>query len=57
MNKESVLRESVHTMTKLQFIQLRDDLEANWDDSYRGLMQVLSLSCINRFRTTLIKLN
>ena len=57
MIAETKLRTSVYTMTKGQFIQLRDDLEANWDDQYRGLIMVLSLACINKFGTTLILLN
>lgn len=48
------LREiSMNTLTKQEFIALRDDMELNWDDSMRGDMQVLSLACIKRFGKTL----
>jgi len=51
------LRTAVKEMTKQEFINLRDELESNWDNSLRPKMQILSLACINKFGTTLINLN
>jgi len=50
------LRTKVNGMTKEQFIQLRDELENNWSESLRPQMQILSLACINKFKTTLVNL-
>ncbi len=56
MTTETQLRNKVNGMTKLEMITLRDELENNWSDSLRPIMQVLSLGCINNFGTTLINL-
>jgi hypothetical protein len=37
-------------------IELRDELENNWDESLRPLMDVLSLGCWNKFKTSISKL-
>lgn len=50
------LRVAVLTMTKKEMIDYRDQLESNWDESKRPLMKILSLACINKFKTTLINL-
>ena len=50
------LRNKITEMTKLEMITLRDELENNWSDSLRPLMQILSLGCINKFGTTLSKI-
>ena len=50
------LRKKVNVMTKSEMITLRDELENNWSESLRPLMEVLSLGCINNFGTTLDRL-
>jgi hypothetical protein len=50
------LREKVNAMTKSEITTLRDELENNWSESLRPLMEILSLRCINNFGTTLINL-
>ena len=50
------LRNKVKDMTKEDFIILRDNLENNWSEKLRPLMQILSLECINKFGTTLSKI-
>ena len=54
--KEMELRIKVTKMSKLEMIELRDELENNWDESLRPLMDVLSLGCWNKFKTTISKL-
>jgi|GEM_PF-5313474 len=53
---QSELRVRVGSMTKTEMISLRDHLETNWSDSFRPLMDILSLGCINKFKTTLSRL-
>ena len=53
MTTQTELRNKVNEMTKVEMITLRDELENNWSDSLRPLMQVLSLGCITNFGTTL----
>ncbi len=53
----SELRNKVEGMTKQDFINYRNELESNWDENLRPLMNILSLACINKFGTTLIKLD
>ena len=43
-------------MSKLEMIELRDELENNWDEDLRPLMDVLSLGCWNKFKTSISKL-
>ena len=50
---ESQLRNKLPEMTKEEFIIIRDLLEKRWVASYRPLMLILSLGCINKFKTTL----
>jgi hypothetical protein len=50
------LRIKVATMTSQEFIGYRDELESNWSEVKRPLMQILSLACINRFGMTLVGL-
>ena len=50
------LRTKVNGMTKVEFAAMRDELESNWSETLRPLMQILSLACINKFNTTLINL-
>ena len=52
----SELRNKINEMTKKDMASLRDELESNWNDSLRPLMQILSLGCINKYNTTLINL-
>ncbi len=54
-----LMRISLAELTKIDFITIRDEMESNWKESMRDAMQVLSLSCINRFGVTLseLKLN
>jgi hypothetical protein len=54
---EAQLRVKVSEMTKHEFIALRDELESNWSESYRPLMNLLSLTSIIKFNTVLTKLN
>jgi len=49
----SELRNRINEMTKKEFITMRDELENNWNESKRPLMNILSMGCINRFNTTL----
>jgi len=56
MTTPSELRNKIHGMTKLEMVNLRDELENNWDNSLRPLMQILSLGCITRFKITLSKI-
>ena len=53
---EAKLRLEAKEMTKSQMIYLRDDLESNWDESKRNMMMILSMACINKFKTTLSSL-
>ena len=50
------LRIRIAEMTKQDFINYRDELESNWNESLRPQMQMLSLACINKFGTTLVNL-
>jgi hypothetical protein len=50
------LRIKVATMTSQEFIGYRDELESNWSEVKRPLMQILSLACIKRFGMTLVGL-
>jgi len=50
------LRIKIKDMSKVEMINLRNELESNWDSSLKPLMEILSLACINKFKTTLIKL-
>jgi hypothetical protein len=52
----SELRNKVSQMTKEEFVTMRDQLENNWNESLREQMQVLSLGCLNKFKTTLVNL-
>ena len=54
--KEMELRVKVTNMSKSEMIELRDELEKNWNESLKPLMNVLSLGCLNKFKTTLSKL-
>lgn len=56
MTTETQLRNKINEMTKVEMITLRDELENNWTNSLRPIMQVLSLGCISNFGTTLINL-
>ena len=47
------LRNEITTMTLQEIINLRDELERNWSNELRPLMNVLSLGCIKRFNKTL----
>ena len=53
---EAKLRLEAKEMTKSQMIYLRDELESNWDESKRNMMIILSMACINKFKTTLSSL-
>tara|TARA_R110001632_G_scaffold14448_2_gene48711 strand:- start:459 stop:626 length:168 start_codon:yes stop_codon:yes gene_type:complete len=53
---QSELRVRVGSMTKTEMISLRDQMEINWSDSLRPLMDILSLGCVNKFKTTLSRL-
>jgi len=53
---EAELRVKISEMTKHEFIALRDELESNWSESYRTLMNLLSLKSITRFNTILSSL-
>jgi len=53
---QAELRAKISEMTKHEFIALRDELESNWDESYRPLMHLLSLKSITRFNTILSSL-
>lgn len=53
---EAKLRSEVKEMSKSQMINLRDQLESNWDESKRNMMMILSMGCINKFNTTLSNL-
>jgi len=50
------LRNNTSEMTKEQFINLRDKMENNWKETLRPSMQVLALTCINKFGITLSNL-
>tara|TARA_R110000851_G_scaffold27996_1_gene78382 strand:+ start:247 stop:414 length:168 start_codon:yes stop_codon:yes gene_type:complete len=50
------LRNKVKEMTKQEFVNYRNELENNWSESLIPLMQILSLACINKYKTTLINL-
>lgn len=50
---ESNLRENAGSMTLAEMKNLRDQLEKNWTNELRGLMQILSMACINKFNVTL----
>ena len=50
------LRNEVMTMTLKEIISLRDELENNWSNTLRPVMNVLSLACIKRFNKTLSNL-
>ena len=54
---QAELRAKISDMTKHEFIALRDELESNWNESYRPQMDLLSLKSITRFNTVLTKLN
>ena len=56
MTTQTELRNKVNEMTKAEMISLRDELENNWSDSLRPLMQILSLGCLKNFNKTLINL-
>ena len=51
----SELRANVSNMTKPEMIALRDELESTWNESYRPLMAILCMGCINKFKTPLSK--
>ena len=53
---EAKLRSEVKEMSKSQMINLRNQLESNWDESKRNMMMILSMGCINKFNTTLSNL-
>ena len=53
---QSELRVRVGSMTKTEMVSLRDQIETNWSDSLRPLMNILSLGCISKFKTTLARL-
>jgi hypothetical protein len=55
--KTSELRNKVSDMTKQEFINYRDELENNWNEDLRPLMNILALACINKFGTTLVNLD
>ena len=50
------LRAIVKNMTKQEMILLRDNMESDWNNSLRPLMNILSLGCINKFNTTISEL-
>ena len=54
--KEMELRVRVTNMSKSEMIELRDELENNWNESLRLSMDILSLGCLSKFKTTLSKL-
>jgi len=56
MITQAELRSKISNMTKQEFISLRDELESNWSESLRAEMSILSLGCINKFKTTLANL-
>jgi len=56
MITQAELRSKISNMTKQEFISLRDELESNWSESLRAKMSILSLGCINKFKTTLANL-
>ena len=47
------LRNKAKSMTKVEMIEMRDFMEARWNEKMREAMQVLSMACINKFGTTL----
>ena len=51
------LRIKVTKMSKSEMIELRDELENNWDESLKPLMDVLSLGCWRKFKTSLNRLD
>lgn len=53
---EAKLRSEAKEMTKSQMINFRNELESNWDESKRNMMMILSMACINKFKTTLSNL-
>ena len=53
---QAELRVKVNEMTKHEFIALRDELESNWSESYRPLMNLLSLTSIIKFNIVLSSL-
>ncbi|MGI9554398.1 MAG: hypothetical protein ACR2M6_00365 [Vampirovibrionia bacterium] len=53
---EAELRVKVSEMTKHEFIALRDELESNWSESYRPIMNLLSLTSIIKFNIVLSSL-
>ena len=54
--KAQELRIKAQELTQEEMKNLRDELEANWDESKREIMQILSLACINKFKRTLSSL-
>ena len=56
MISETQLRSTVMVMSKNEMISLRDQIESNWTNSLRPLMNILSLGCIKKFNTTISKL-
>jgi len=53
---QAELRVKVSEMTKHEFIALRNELESNWSESYRPLMNLLSLTSIIKFNIVLSSL-
>lgn len=53
---EYQLRLKISEMSKNDMIKLRDELENNWNENLRPLMQVLSLGCLMKFKVTLVSL-
>lgn len=53
----SKLRKGIRNMSKDEMISLRDHMERNWTDSLRPLMDILSLGCINKFKTTISRID
>ncbi len=53
MRTATQLRNEVMTMTLQEITNLRDELESNWSNELRDVMNVLSLACIKRFNKTL----
>ena len=50
------LRSKVGQMTKPEMAILRDELESNWSETLRPLMDILALGCISKFKTTITRL-
>lgn len=47
------LRENINSMTREQMIEMRDELEANWRDSMRAELILLSEESLYRYGVTI----